>query len=38
MLPVLRFEFTLEPDGGPIWLPLTGPAGTAEFLSGLVQV
>lgn len=31
----LRFELTLEPDGGPIRLTLTGPAGTAEFLSAL---
>jgi hypothetical protein len=31
----LRFELTLEPDAGPICLTLTGPAGTAEFLSAL---
>jgi hypothetical protein len=33
----LRFDVGIEPDGGPIWLTLTGPAGTAEFLDALVQ-
>jgi hypothetical protein len=33
----LRFELTLDPDAGPISLTLTGPAGTAEFLSALSQ-
>jgi hypothetical protein len=33
----LRFDLTIEPDGGPIWLTLSGPAGTAEFLDALVQ-
>ena len=33
----LRFELTVEPDAGPIWLLLTGPDGTAEFLSALAQ-
>jgi hypothetical protein len=32
----LRFQVTIEPDGGPIWLDLSGPAGTGEFLSALV--
>jgi hypothetical protein len=31
----LRFELTIEPDAGPIWLTLTGPSGTAEFLSAM---
>ena len=31
----LRFEVTLEPDLGPIWLTVTGPAGTREFLAAL---
>lgn len=31
----LRFCVTVEPDGGPISLELTGPAGTREFLSAL---
>jgi hypothetical protein len=29
----LRFRLTIEPAGGPIWLELTGPAGTREFLA-----
>jgi hypothetical protein len=33
----LRFDITVEPDGGPIWLELTGPAGTREFLSALLE-
>lgn len=33
----LRFELTIEPGGGPLWLSLTGPAGTAEFLEALVS-
>jgi hypothetical protein len=28
----LRFHLTVEPGGGPIWLELTGPPGTREFL------
>ena len=28
----LRFELTVEPGGGPVWLALTGPPGTREFL------
>ena len=31
----LRFEVTLEPDLGPIWLTVTGPPGTREFLATL---
>ena len=30
----LRFELTVEPGGGPVWLALTGPPGTREFLQG----
>jgi len=33
----LRFQLTVEPDGGPIWLDLSGPAGTREFLSALLD-
>jgi hypothetical protein len=33
----LRFQITVEPDGGPILLELTGPPGTAEFISALVD-
>jgi hypothetical protein len=31
----LRFHLTVEPDGGPLYLDLTGPPGTREFLSAL---
>lgn len=31
--PFLRFQLTVEPGGGPIWLELTGPPGTREFLA-----
>jgi hypothetical protein len=31
----LRFEVTLDPDLGPIWLTVTGPPGTREFLTAL---
>jgi hypothetical protein len=30
----LRFRLTVEPDGGPVWLELTGPPGTRELLAG----
>jgi hypothetical protein len=32
----LEFQLTIEPDGGPIWLTLSGPPGTREFLVALV--
>ncbi len=30
--PFLRFEIAVEPDGGPVRLRMTGPAGTRDFL------
>jgi hypothetical protein len=33
----LRFGLTVEPDGGPVVLEVTGPAGTEDFLSALFQ-
>ena len=33
----LRFDITVEPDGGPISLTLGGPPGTREFLSALLE-
>jgi hypothetical protein len=30
--PFLTFALELSPDGGPIWVRLTGPEGTREFL------
>ncbi len=31
--PFLPFQLTAEPGGGPIWLELTGPPGTRDFLA-----
>ena len=31
----LKFEMTVEPDGGPFHLTLTGPSGTREFVDAL---
>ncbi|HSS22011.1 MAG TPA: hypothetical protein VLL54_18200 [Pyrinomonadaceae bacterium] len=33
--PFLQFDLRLEPAAGPIWLELTGPAGTKDFLQSL---
>lgn len=33
--PFLRFNLRLEPGNGPLWLELTGPAGTKDFLQSL---
>jgi hypothetical protein len=33
----LRFRMTVEPDGGPLFLDLTGPAGTRDFISALLE-
>lgn len=33
----LRFQITVEPDGGPVWLELSGPPGTREFISALLD-
>ena len=32
----LRFRLTLEPDGGPLWLEVTGPERTQDFLRSLL--
>jgi hypothetical protein len=34
----LRFVITVEPDGGPVSLELSGPVGTREFIAGLVNL
>ena len=34
----LRFGITIEPDGGPVVLELTGPPGTREFVTALLEV
>ena len=33
--PFLRFVVTAEPNGGPIYLEVTGPPGTRELLDQL---
>jgi hypothetical protein len=33
----LKFVLTVEPDSGDIWLEITGPLGTAEFLNTLMS-
>jgi hypothetical protein len=33
----LRFVLTVEPGGGPVWLEITGPQGTVEFLEILIR-
>jgi hypothetical protein len=33
--PFLRFSLTVEPGDGPIWLELTGPEGTKDFLGSI---
>jgi hypothetical protein len=33
----LRFVLTVEPGGGSIWLEITGPQGTPEFLESLLS-
>lgn len=33
--PFRQFDLRLEPANGPIWLELTGPEGTKDFLKSL---
>jgi hypothetical protein len=33
----LKFQVTVDPDDGPIWLEVTGPDGTADFLAALLD-
>ena len=35
--PFLRFDLAVEPDRGSLWLTMSGPDGTAEFLDALLQ-
>ena len=34
--PFFRFLITVEPEGGPVTLELTGPAGTKAFIEDLL--
>ena len=33
----LRFRLTFEPAGGPLWMEVTGPEGTQEFLRSVLS-
>ncbi|MFL6546870.1 MAG: hypothetical protein ACJ8LM_17030 [Candidatus Udaeobacter sp.] len=33
--PFLRFDLRIEPGDGPVWLELSGPDGTKQFLASL---
>jgi hypothetical protein len=33
----LRFQITVEADGGPVSVELTGPRGTREFVAALFE-
>jgi hypothetical protein len=33
----LRFQVTVEPDGRPVWVDLTGPPGAREFLAQMIE-
>ena len=33
----LRFQLAVEPGGGPVWLTLTGPPGSREFLTAELE-
>lgn len=35
--PFLKFGVTVEPANGPVWLELTGPHGTKEFLASFLH-
>jgi len=34
----LRFSLVVTPGEGPIWLELTGPEGTQELLTGILEI
>ena len=36
--PFLRFELKVLPASGPIWLELSGPEGTREFLRTILDL
>jgi hypothetical protein len=35
--PFLRFALRLEPENGPLWLEMTGPEGTKDFLRSVLD-
>jgi len=34
----LTFQITADPNNGPVWLKITGPAGSKQFLSSLFKM
>jgi hypothetical protein len=36
--PFLRFDLAVLPANGPVWLELTGPEGTREFLRTILEL
>lgn len=36
--PFLRFELEVHPASGPIWLKVTGPEGTRDFLRTVLNL
>lgn len=34
--PFFRFHITVEPNEGPVWMALSGPAGTREFIEAFI--
>lgn len=35
--PFLRFGITVEPGNGPVWLEMSGPQGTKDFLAAVFR-
>ncbi len=35
--PFLTFRISVEPNGGAVWMELTGPGGTKDFLSSFLH-
>ena len=35
--PFIRFTLTVEPGNGPLWLEISGPSGTKDFMSSFLQ-
>jgi hypothetical protein len=33
----LQCDVRIEPDGGPVWLSLSGPPGTRDFLLAMID-
>ena len=33
----LQFDVRVEPDSGPVWVALSGPPGTRDFLLAMID-